>query len=63
MAKNFITNNEKQKSLKGRIRTLISISEEMKFLVGFFYFSGWEEVYQQLKENEHVQPELLEGWL
>ena len=61
MAKNFITNNEKQKSLKGRIRTLISISDELKFLVGFFYFSGWEEVYQQLGENMNIQLKLLVG--
>ena len=61
MAKNFITNNENQKSLKGRIRTLISISDELKFLVGFFYFSGWEEVYQQLRENKNIQLKLLVG--
>jgi len=61
MAKNFITNNTRQKSLRGRIRTLISISEELKFLVGFFYFSGWEEVYQQLKEHPNIRLKLLVG--
>ncbi len=61
MPKNFITNDKIQSSLKGRLRTLISISEELKFLVGFFYFSGWEEVYNQLKANENVQLKLLAG--
>jgi len=41
MSKNFIT-NAKQRSLKGRIQTLIQHSQELKFLVGFFYFSGWQ---------------------
>lgn len=41
MANNFIINNKTQKSLKGRLNTLIGISEELKFLVGFFYLSGW----------------------
>jgi len=40
MANNFITNNKEQhKTLKSRINTLISVSDELKFLVGFFYFS------------------------
>ncbi len=38
MAPNFITNNTTHKTLKGRLNTLISISDELKFLVGFFYF-------------------------
>lgn len=59
MAKNFITNNESHKSLNGRLKTLISISDELKFLVGFFYFSGWKEVYEQLKAHEGGQLKLL----
>ena len=39
MADNFITNIG-QSSLKERIHTLIKHSQELKFLVGFFYFSG-----------------------
>jgi len=61
MANNFITNNKSHKSLKGRLNTLISISDELKFLVGFFYFSGWKEVFQSLKENDGVQLKLLVG--
>ena len=40
MANNFITNAQ-QRSLRGRIHRLIEHSQELKFLVGFFYFSGW----------------------
>jgi hypothetical protein len=51
MAKNFITNSSQQLSLKDRIQTLIHMSNELKFLVGFFYFSGWETLYRSLKAN------------
>lgn len=61
MANNFITNNKTNKSLKGRLNTLIGISEELKFLVGFFYFSGWQELYQSLKKNETLKLKLLVG--
>ena len=37
MANNFITNAQ-QRTFKGRIHTLIKHSQELKFLVGFFYF-------------------------
>jgi len=36
---NFITNS-KSNNLKKRLIELISKSEELKFLIGFFYFSG-----------------------
>lgn len=44
----FIT-NERVATLKERLKTLIKHSEEMKFLVGFFYFSGIKELYEELK--------------
>jgi hypothetical protein len=53
MASNFIT-NARQRSLKGRIHNLIKHSEELKFLVGFFYFSGWQELYGALREREDL---------
>ena len=61
MSQNFITNNTGQKALKSRLNTLISISDELKFLVGFFYFSGWKEVYESLKANENIKLRLLVG--
>ncbi len=41
--KNFITNSE-AKNLKKRLIELIQKSDELKFLVGFFYFSGISRV-------------------
>jgi len=45
----FIT-NDKQKTLKERLVTCIENSCELKFLVGFFYFSGISELYETLKK-------------
>src|SRR6056297_3453973 len=61
MSKNFITNDKKHKTLKGRLNTLISLSNELKFLVGFFYFSGWKEIYESLKQHPSIQIKLLVG--
>ena len=47
----FITNSS-EKSLKKRLTTIIELSEELKFLVGFFYFSGINEFYIPIKELE-----------
>jgi SNF2 family DNA or RNA helicase len=60
MAKNFIT-NARQRSLKGRIHTLIQHSRELKFLVGFFYFSGWRELYEALKGHDDLHFKILVG--
>ena len=40
----FIT-NDTNKKLKGRIAELIGHSKELKFLIGFFYFSGIRELH------------------
>jgi superfamily II DNA or RNA helicase len=45
----FIT-NEGLKNFKERLKILIKNSKELKFLVGFFYFSGINELYETLKE-------------
>jgi len=45
----FITNHG-NKDLKRRLQELIEISRELKFLVGFFYFSGIKEFYETLKK-------------
>lgn len=57
---NFITNHE-DKELKNRLVELISESEELKFLVGFFYFSGIKELYQGLKNNPDISLKILVG--
>jgi ERCC4-related helicase len=57
---NFITNSP-TKQLKNRINELILKSEELKFLVGFFYFSGLKELYEGLKDNPNVLIKILVG--
>jgi len=56
----FIT-NDGSKNLKKRITELIKKSEELKFLVGFFYFSGIKELYEGLKENPDQKIKVLVG--
>jgi superfamily II DNA or RNA helicase len=58
--KNFITNSEKKK-LKDRLTQLIVYSKELKFLVGFFYFSGITELYNSLKNNNTAIVKILVG--
>lgn len=60
MAHNFIT-NAKERSLKNRLHTLIQNSQELKFLVGYFYFSGWTELYEVLKAREDLTIKILVG--
>jgi superfamily II DNA or RNA helicase/HKD family nuclease len=57
---NFITNSSVD-NLKKRLLELINKSEELKFLVGFFYFSGIRELYQGLKNNPDVTIKVLVG--
>lgn len=61
MSNNFITNSVESISLKERLQKLISASIELKFLVGFFYFSGWQEIYKSLQENTAVRLYILVG--
>jgi superfamily II DNA or RNA helicase len=57
---NFITNSE-LRDLKKRLIELIKNSEELKFLVGFFYFSGIRELYDGLKSNPNTVIKVLVG--
>jgi len=54
----FIT-NDSDKKLKDRIAELIGRSKELKFLVGFFYFSGIRELYNSLQNNPNIQLDVL----
>lgn len=58
--KNFITNHNTT-NLKKRLIELIQKSDELKFLVGFFYFSGIRELYEGLKEKPDVNMKVLVG--
>ncbi|MFQ3550374.1 MAG: SNF2-related protein, partial [Armatimonadota bacterium] len=57
---NFIT-NEDTRDLKKRIIQLTKTSEELKFLVGFFYFSGIRELYEAIKSNPDLTIKVLVG--
>ncbi len=57
---NFITNNQTS-DLKRRIIELIQKADELKFLVGFFYFSGIRELYEGLKSNPNTVMKVLVG--
>ncbi len=61
MDSTFITNAPDQPNLKTRINRLTEKAEELKFLVGFFYFSGIKELYQGLVKNDHVVLKILVG--
>lgn len=58
--KNFITNSG-VRSLKKRLVELIKKSAELKFLVGFFYFSGLKELYEGIKNNSNIILKILVG--
>lgn len=49
----FITNSENE-LLKERISELINFSKVLKFLIGFFYFSGSREPYEVIKSNPDI---------
>jgi DNA-binding transcriptional ArsR family regulator len=49
----FITNSN-SRTLKKRLAELIQPHKELKFLVGYFYFSGWRELYESLKSQNDL---------
>ncbi len=53
--------NIQSKKVKERICELIKFSKELRFLVGFFYFSGINELYESLKEHPDIQLDILVG--
>ncbi|HAV41839.1 MAG TPA: helicase, partial [Acidobacteria bacterium] len=57
---NFITNSQTS-NLSRRLSELIVSSEELKILVGFFYFSGLRELYIPLSKNPKVIIKVLVG--
>ncbi len=60
MPHNFITNS-KTRTLSKRLEQLIGHSQELKFLVGYFYFSGWKELYDAFQERDDLQLKILVG--
>lgn len=58
--KNFIS-NESNNTLNKRLREIIGLSGELKFLVGFFYFSGIQELYEAIRDNPNLRIKILVG--
>ena len=61
MSANAFITNAPTRTLKKRLEQLIQHSQELKFLVGFFYFSGWRELYESLKNRNDLTIKLLVG--
>ncbi|MDO9530483.1 MAG: helicase-related protein [Syntrophales bacterium] len=61
MRKSAFITNAPEATLKKRISQLIEHSEELKFLVGFFYFSGWREVAGSLAGRDDIIVKILVG--
>lgn len=55
----FISNTTSH--LEERLRQLLKTSKELNILVGFFYFSGTEALYQELHNNPEVTIKILVG--
>ena len=46
----FITNQ--QKLLSDVVNKILPYSQKLYFLAGYFYFSGFEEIYKNIKDKE-----------
>ena len=46
----FITNQDKL--LSDVVNNILPSSQRLYFLVGYFYFSGFEEIYRNVKDKE-----------
>ena len=57
---NIIT-NEGVKNLGLRLKELIEYSKQIDILVGFFYFSGLNELYEALRTNKELKIRVLVG--
>lgn len=57
----YIVKNEKNLNLEKRLNEIIPLTKEIKILVGFFYFSGIDAIYQSLKNNKELVLKILVG--
>ncbi|MBO4440647.1 hypothetical protein J5834_00840 [bacterium] len=51
MSSKFITNDKSDRPLSEIIRSLTEHSSKLDFLVGYFFFSGFCEIHEQLKDK------------
>ena len=61
MKKSTFITNVQEATLKKRILQLIEHSQELKFLVGFFYFSGWRELVSAIVDRDNLVIKVLVG--
>ncbi|HEM55646.1 MAG TPA: helicase [Thermodesulfobium narugense] len=57
----IITNQKDNITLEDRLKEVLQYVEEFKILVGYFYFSGLEIIYEKLKENPNIKMKVLVG--
>ena len=50
MSTQFITNQ--QRLLADVVNNILPSAKKLYFLVGYFYFSGFEEIYKNVKDKE-----------
>lgn len=50
MSTHFITNQEKL--LSDVVKNILPSSEKLYFLIGYFYFSGFQELYKNVDDKE-----------
>jgi len=58
---NFISNDSEHTSLANRISKVIAYSNEIRCLVGYFYFSGWKELFKSLQAKPDTCVKVLVG--
>ena len=51
----FITNEDESGNLRDRFKTLIKDTEFFDVLVGYFYTSGFHEIYRELENTEKIR--------
>lgn len=53
--KTFITNEDEDNTLLGRLNTLLNNTQYFDVLVGYFFSSGFYSIYNSLEDVEHVR--------
>ncbi|WP_457643300.1 hypothetical protein, partial [Persephonella sp.] len=61
MKKMYLIKNEKNITLENRLKQIIPLAKEIKILVGFFYFSGLDTIYEVLRKNPDLTLKVLVG--
>ena len=51
----YIVKNEGSLNIENRLNQIIPLAEEIKILVGFFYFSGLDAIYEALKSWDIIR--------